>query len=561
MQLTHTRGRDLTTNLLAVPLLVDSLERFRMNLLADSSGRLRAGSRSDEVMGHLAKLTGHAGDYHTNAPLAERAESVSRWLDWWEKTGRAEFSAARPEVAPLFFEKAITADSLAPRDASSFAVVASANRALPVTYEFPRARLGELLKSGVVRGQQLGAAEVFRFVTAAAEEKWFTETASQWLRAASSKSPTNTPARPVAMHGAYPRGAWPDSDGNVWALCHNDSTWPAIFDGKRWRALSETNLPDVSRGFPRFQSAVPGERGAMLFRDDFDGTYLWDKAGWTPNLKLRSLSSDQAARLRQSAASTPDWSDLPGPQLVKDTHGHLWAVGALSGVTFIGPDEPKHLGWPDSSFSSTSLAGQPWLLPLDKGRSVLAVSRYYGMAAIFSGLDGVPRKVTDVSLPVPNQALSGAVKDRSGQWWLTTATNSFAFETTGKIIASVPGQFLIEDLDQGRWFRDRTDMFRGAVRRVASDKSELRLTVSQASSVVALAPDGTVWMLTAGGHLVRLGVRKKALVVLEDWRVPGGGDGNDRIWCDTAGRVWVRSGDITYGSTSLTCIPAASRAN
>jgi hypothetical protein len=224
----------------------------------------------------------------------------------------------------------------------------------------------------------------------------------------------------------------------------------------------------------------------------------------------------------------------------------------------LGKRGKESLAWPEKGGTAFSNSGySPWLLPIPNGRSMLAVSRTRDLVALFTAMDGPLRMLTEVTLPFSANGLEAPVRDRSGHWWLSTRQMCAAVDATGKVVEELPGRFLLEDSSKGRWLIKNTDTMQTTVHRVAKDKSEVSLRVPRLLPEAAMAPDGTVWMMDANGRLLRLGLRKKELVVLETWQLRTGY--NTRLWCDETGRVC--SGDGSLGRGLLTCIPAAAKAN
>lgn len=553
------RLRDPATNFIAVPLLVDAIERFRFSAVVNQ-GQVQTTTFADAAMAMLIRVTGQAGDYRAEAPLWTRAASVHRWLETWDKSGRQQFVAAHPETAPVFFDLPITADSLNLTATNPLATVLSANRAAPLGYEVPRERLAELLKAGTVRGKMYDEVELFRFASDEAEEKWFTQRAPQWHRQPHPEATVMKPLRPTTMLVALANGAWPDSAGQVWAIWGDESGWPARYNGKRWRVFDETALPTGLRVSLNFSAAFAGERGAMFFIDGEGTVQLHDAEGWQLAVKARGQPLENEARVRQSTATFPAWTDPADFRLVKDAGENLWSHTSAAGLTVLGKRGKEVLAWPEKAGVAFSTDGSPWLLPTPNGRAMLAVSRTRERerVALFTAMDGPLRMVTEVTLPFPASYLETSVRDRSGHWWLTTRRECVAVDAAGKVVEQLPGRFLLEDSAKGRWLIKNPDAMHATVHRVAQDKSEVSLSIPRLLSEAAMAPDGTVWMVEANGRLLRLGLRKKELVVLETWQLRTGY--NTRLWCDETGRVWCRSVN-SFRHSLLTCIPAAAKAN
>jgi hypothetical protein len=92
------------TNPLYVPIAVDLLAEREMTGSRYMTGMKQAMpfSTADSAMATLVRMTGHDEAYHPGDEPAARYAAIDRWLEWWNKTGKAAYLTSHPEVKLMY---------------------------------------------------------------------------------------------------------------------------------------------------------------------------------------------------------------------------------------------------------------------------------------------------------------------------------------------------------------------------------------------------------------------------------------------------------------------------
>jgi hypothetical protein len=153
--------------------------------------------------------------------------------------------------------------------------------------------------------------------------------------------------------------------------------------------------------------------------------------------------------------------------------------------------------------------------------------------------------VADAPVTIKSRAREGwlqhVMRDSEGWTWITTDDKSVGLDADGEEAASLEGRVTLEDSEGGLWLIDSNLGGTPSIRYVMSGGSlELEVPGLFTNAGLALAPDDTVWALTASA-LIRVRAGDGRLAIVE--RYPIRTRYGDQIWCDRRGRVWHKHQD------------------
>jgi hypothetical protein len=98
---------------LAVPILVDLLDRRQITgsrWISEDKGSMGF-SCADSCIGALIRLTGHNEGYQPGDPQPERYAAIDRWIEWWQREGKAAYLDEHPEVRQVYEEQTPVAEA------------------------------------------------------------------------------------------------------------------------------------------------------------------------------------------------------------------------------------------------------------------------------------------------------------------------------------------------------------------------------------------------------------------------------------------------------------------
>jgi hypothetical protein len=548
------------TNHLLLPVLLDGLEhRSVATIRRDRMGAQHVElSYADVCMEGLISLTGHDEGFVISQAASAKAAAIERWRRWWAETGQHAYLEQHPEVRPAFSgDIAGDVASVRPFDVPALAIVDSAETGTRIRYDMPRTDVLSLLRDRQITMRRAGNAFRFRFVSATAERRWFSDARAVSLLL----SETNQlPATVVpAMHIDAVAVALPDSRGRTWlsrGLDSSDSI--AIFDGEIRTVLTRPAGPyGPGDSYRAFSLAVPLADGAMLFSGRRDKRiHFFDQDKHTEFQDVRGFLRPENHKVILKSLNHPwhpaRFHDRDGSflRLVKDRDSNLWwtdgqNLGAwINGQEFTASRTDRALG-------AQGFFVHAWLFPL-RSRPGVILANVANRAGKFVPDQNQLTKVAEAAFPAPSLGDTGEawprfVPDSQGRLW-GSGRESVAFDENLSQVATHSGQVLIEDEDQGLWFAKFNHSLDVVLMRMTKEGKESRLSLPGMRATPYPATDGSVWVLTEN-ELWRIVPGRDGLKVAEEFpvKVPG----YARIWSDRRGRVWLLtlSGAVTRRST------------
>jgi len=169
-------GIENSKNLLAVPILVDLLDRREITgsrWISQEQGSMGF-SCADTCIGALIRLVGHDPGYQRGDPVEERYAAIDRWETWWQREGKAAFLDKHPKVRKVLGEGPQSVHVIDEAALPGLVEVAGANPQAPISYRVPKEDLTELAKAGKIVAEHRATGKLtLRFVSHDAAMTWF----------------------------------------------------------------------------------------------------------------------------------------------------------------------------------------------------------------------------------------------------------------------------------------------------------------------------------------------------------------------------------------------------